>query len=318
MIDWVALSHHAKDLRVVTVGEPMKDAFHTCSIKSAVNDHFGARYQLESSYYTHGGAGNVAMHFLMWGSKSTTLATASDLEGDIPRRERYVLKSLIDAQVRLGSTESKGEYWRVDTDLPESTWLTCLSEESIADRLTPCDIIVIADYGKGLLRNHKVMWWIKNTLAISPKCLLAVTPKTKEPLTSLVTSYPHVITNVNLGEMNLFDMNCISHANIKACLATRGNDPISLLMDGTCLNMQPWFVEYQERTEHTVRDPNGAGDTALATFALLYHAAMSGHVLSPVDILEGVNAACAYTVSQYGTVTPAFADMKMFYDLGKP
>lgn len=259
-----------------------------------------------------GGAGNVALNIAALGAGVTVLGQVGEDEAAQAVSRLLANAGVINAlsvnqhsptitKLRVVSRQQqliRLDFEDVDIDTPIEPLLAKLDSN-----LANADVVVLSDYGKGVLRNPRLFIERARTAG---KAVL-IDPKTKDFSlyrgASLVTP--------NLGEFEAVVGRCADEADlvskalelinrhdIEALLITRGEHGMSLVRPG----VEALHLPAQARE---VFDVTGAGDTVIAVIA----AALS----AGSDLAEAVslsNIAAGIVVGKLGTATVSVSELR--------
>ena len=256
-----------------------------------------------------GGAGNVARNCKALGARVRLLSVIGRDEAG-RRIARLARKEGIDARfhtdARLRTTQKlrvvgqrRHQLLRIDFETPPSTEVLASKLADFRDALPECDVVLLSDYGKGGLAHIETM--IKE--GRKARKVVLVDPKGDDYArykgASLVTPNLAELREVVGRWRDEKDLASRAQAlreklGLDALLLTRGEDGMTLF--------KPRRVVRVRAEKHEVSDVTGAGDTVIATLAVML-AAGEG-LESAVRI---ANRAGGIKVTKFGTavVTPA-------------
>jgi D-beta-D-heptose 7-phosphate kinase/D-beta-D-heptose 1-phosphate adenosyltransferase len=266
--------------------------------------------------HTLGGAGNVVANLTSLGARATLVAAVG---GDLAVTplpallERHGVPSdglVVDSgrpttiKTRVVAHRQQIVRFDVETALPVPSAI----EEEILDRfrerVTRCDVVVLSDYGKGVLTTRVAQECIALSVRhgkpvfVDPKGTdyskyrgaTMVTPNRKEAGAAAGVSMA-TAEGVSRAGRKLLD----DHA-LAACLITLSEDGMALFEDGQ---------EHRLATEaREVFDVTGAGDTVIATLAALVAAGMDLRQAMPL-----ANKAGGIVVGKLGTATVSYEEL---------
>nr|HID57994.1 D-glycero-beta-D-manno-heptose-7-phosphate kinase [Desulfobacterales bacterium] len=258
---------------------------------------------------TLGGAGNVVNNLVALGAKVSVAGvigkdTNADLMIDILHRLDVDTQCLIQDASRPTTKKTRviaahQQVLRIDREITDDITDTQARqiEEFYRDRINDFDILLISDYGKGLLTNYLLRQLIKTAkdhdrlVVIDPKGLdfrkyagaTIITPNKKEA--SLAAGI-EIRGKESLMEAGKTLQRRLS---ISAVLITCGKDGMVLFEQGR----EPYEIKAVARQ---VFDVSGAGDTVLAVLGL---GLASG--FSPVESATLANIAGGIVVGKLGT-----------------
>jgi len=263
-----------------------------------------------------GGVGNVFANLKALGAKSTLISMIGNDENG--QKIESLLDDTVQSLLRDSArpTTIKTRYIAnnqqlLRTDMEEVDPISIDFQDTILKRvkalISDCDILVLSDYGKGLLTPHL----IKRLIAIAKKHKVPslidpkhkdfsvykgvtyITPNKKE-LSEAADNMP-VSTDDEIEAAGKF---LIKKYGVENVIATRSEDGIS-------------FISKKEDTIHSrtqtiaVYDVSGAGDTVVAVLA-----AAIGAKAEMIDILSLTNKAGAIVVSKPGTATVTIEELQ--------
>lgn len=264
-----------------------------------------------------GGAGNVARNLAAISAHVTFATVAGD---DSPghevvrlmRGERAIEPRVILASGRITSVKSRfiaGTQQLMRADSETIAPLSPVARQDLLVQLEPalraCDIVVLSDYGKGVLSGGVAATVIQaareagRRVVVDPKgrdyrCYAGadvLTPNARE--LAEVTGLPTLDDN----EVEEAGRAVIRMAGVHAILATRGAHGVTLVpRDGPALHLPARAVE--------VFDVSGAGDTVIAVLA----AALAGGASLP-EAAALANVAGGVVVAKLGTATCSLVEL---------
>ncbi|MDQ6621703.1 MAG: D-glycero-beta-D-manno-heptose-7-phosphate kinase [Pseudomonadota bacterium] len=255
-----------------------------------------------------GGAANVARNATALGARSTLLSvTGIDEAGAILERlltAEHVQTSFhrdasIATTVKLRVIGRQQQLLRIDFETPPSHEILSAKLADYDQLLTGCDVVVLSDYGKGGLAHIAQMI----ARAHTARKRVLVDPKgddwARYSGATLITPNRAEFREVAGRWRDEADMAQRAHAlrtslGIQALLVTRSEEGMTLFTDRGAQNFPAQARE--------VYDVSGAGDTVIATLAVLIGAG------APLETaVELANEAAGIVVGKLGTavVTPS-------------
>ncbi|MDB2682850.1 D-glycero-beta-D-manno-heptose-7-phosphate kinase [Alphaproteobacteria bacterium] len=230
-----------------------------------------------------GGAGNALANLVGLGANAAIIALVGDDDEGRVIEESAASIGLQDDQIGLIFDEKRpttiktrylaGHQQLLRTDFEEKAAICDVVIQKLQNQLAihmkNADVVIISDYGKGLLRNDAIQHIIESAKAnnvpviVDPKGqdfskykgAFAVTPNKKELAES--TNGMPTLTNEDIENAA---NKIIEECGIEAVIATRGSDGISVIQKGKApVHIPTVDVE--------VYDVSGAGDTVIATIA---------------------------------------------------
>ncbi|MCW9040414.1 MAG: D-glycero-beta-D-manno-heptose-7-phosphate kinase [Rhodospirillales bacterium] len=303
--------------RVLCVGDAILDHFIYGSVERISPEAPIPVLRIEREDSMLGGAGNVVRNLVSLGAEVHFISVVGD--DPAAQQVRDLLSALgvdenglkTDASRRTSiKTRYVGAHQqmlRTDREtvapLPEETRATLVA--AVRDGLAGCGVMVLSDYGKGVLEGGVAAELI--ALAQAANCPVIVDPKgadyTRYRGATLVTPNRKELSEA--AGMPANDDDAVVSAaqrlrdgcGVAAVLATRSQDGMTLLDEGG-------GIHHLKAEARDVFDVSGAGDTVVATMA----AAMGGGV----PILAGAeiaNAAAGIVVGKVGTAAVQADDL---------
>jgi len=289
-------------VKVLVVGDVMLDRYWHGGVDRVSPEAPVPVVRIERDDCRLGGAGNVALNARSLGADVTLLGlVGKDAAGEEISRlvtsnsigNEIITDELSETIVKLRVIARRQQIVRVDFEsLPSAPGLLSLAKQ-FSRLCTEHQIIVFSDYGKGTLTavDHLINEGSKAgalTLVDPKGCDYSrysganvVTPNLHE--LSLVVGRWHDETDLERRAQSLR-----RSLNVQAILLTRSEQGMTLFSDrGRC------DVAANARA---VADVTGAGDTALATFAVMLGAGLEMH-----DAMEWSNRAAGLVVEKFGT-----------------
>lgn len=304
--------------KVLIIGDLMLDHYLTGKVERISPEAPVPVVRVERETHVLGGAGNVARNIaqlggqpVLAGMRGTDIhgATLQELCSSSGLETRIVTSENRPTTIKTRVMASNQQIVRVDhEDLgqPQQEELDRLFE-LIADDLRNAPVIILSDYGKGLICRPFMdrLWSELQSLQSRPWVLVdpktvnydlyhgvdLLTPNTKEAGEGAGMAVNSIESAVEAGR-KLFDRLGCRHL-----LVTLGGDGMALFHDRQNVSHIPTFAR-------NVFDVTGAGDTVIATLAL--GLAAGG---SLVDSSTLANHAAGIVVAQIGAATASPAEI---------
>jgi D-beta-D-heptose 7-phosphate kinase/D-beta-D-heptose 1-phosphate adenosyltransferase len=303
--------------RVLVIGDVMLDRYIYGAVERISPEAPIPVLRVERENAMLGGAGNVARNLAALGARvAFATVTGGDAAGHeiagLLGEERVIEAQLVVEQGRVSTVKNRfvggaQQLLRADRELVAT--LSATARQNLLARvgpsLTECDIVILSDYGKGVLADGVARDIIAAARAAGRSVI--VDPKGRDygvyaGATSLTPNRLELAdatgmpTNTD-GEVEAAGRALIARLGLDHVLATRGAQGLSLVRSGgAALHVPARSVE--------VFDVSGAGDTVIATFA----AALGGG-LSAEDAAALANVAAAVVVAKLGTATCSLAEL---------
>lgn len=297
---------------VVCVGDVIMDFF-THGQVSRISPEAPVPVLLETRQtFALGGVGNVVRNLSALGTPCTFISlTGTDPEGqdietiakNLPQVDPFLIRCPLRPTSRKTRYLSQGgsQILRVDhevtTDVP-SGFLKQM-EQKVRDVLTPSSVLLLSDYGKGILTKD----FLKNLMAYARSlgAFIAIDPKGHDyeayAGASLLTPNVKELSEgvgaplTNTEEIVAAAHKIITQWNVGAVLVTRSQEGMSLI----CGQSVPVHIPAKALE---VYDVSGAGDTVIASLAAAY-----GSGASLEEAAHFSNVAAAVVVGKVGTAT---------------
>ncbi len=305
-------------LSVLCVGDIMLDKFVYGQVDRISPEAPVPVFSIKEERMMPGGAGNVTRNLVSLGSHAVLVSViGNDPVGReiaaMIGKEPRILPCLLTETGRITTTKTRyvagtHQVLRVDKEVqhPISEETTRMLLEIVLSELDNIDVVILSDYGKGLLTRtviHEIIM-----AAAKKKKPVIVDPKSRDFSlyygATLVSPNLHELANAAARELRT-EAEIIEAArslmqafNIANILVTRSKDGMTLIT-------KPGEVTHIKARVHEVFDVSGAGDTAVATLAL---GIASG--LSCADAAKLANMAAGVVVGRIGTAAIAAQDLK--------
>lgn len=308
LLDILAAFHRA---RVLVLGDVMLDRFVYGSVERTSPEAPVPVMALERTSNIPGGAANVARNVAALGSQVVLIGVVGEDEPALElRRQLHAVAALrmhllTDSSrpttIKTRYVADRQQVLRADVELAaplgEPTATAVLAEFGAA--LAEADIVILSDYGKGVLSDSITARAIAAATAAGKPVL--VDPKSRSFLKYRGAT---VLTPNKLELQTACGHDCSSDEQVVAAarqilaqgicrtvVATRGKEGMSIIQaSGSALHIRTVATE--------VYDVTGAGDTAVAAMAA---GLASGADISSVARLA--NVAAGIVVGKYGTAT---------------
>ena len=277
-----------EDIRILVVGDIMLDKYVMGEVERISPEAPVPIVKVLEEYHTLGGCGNVVRNIREIGPKVDCLASiGADRNGqtiiDELNKINATFKLITNSKVtivkeRVIADERKIQMIRVDRE--------CIApidyEKAIAaleEHPLKYDIIIVSDYGKGMITNKLMKYLNKlNTRII-------VDPK---PQNKKIYGFPFMITP---NEKEMEEMGGSNELILNGCkyvLETKGQRGMSVYDE-----IQSWDIEAEPVEVYNV---SGAGDTVVAVMAICISMGYSA-----VESATIANRCAGYVVIQPGT-----------------
>lgn len=294
--------------RVLIIGDIMLDQYLRGVVERISPEAPVPIVKVADQNFKIGGAGNVAQNIAMLGGKATLIGLCGqDIYGEnlhsicehlridaclVPSKSRETtLKTRIMAahqQILRVDRES-----HAPLDEPEKTLLYQRIEEKIND----FDVIILSDYGKGVISQEFLSWFATQKkehqkVLLDPKTcnfsfyqnLYCMTPNIKEASEGLEMPISSREEIIQAGKL------LIQERNLESLVITLGPDGMAVFLPDS-------GIYHLSTTAQKVFDVTGAGDTAIAVIGL--------GIASGLDLLTSsimANCAAGLVVGQVGAV----------------
>jgi len=261
----------------------------------------------QSRDYLLGGAGNVAANVAALGGKATLIGVAgNDQEGKMVRRicsargiaSKFVSESGRPTALKTRATADRHQVLRIDREVAGPVKKSTEQKlVALLGRVKPHDIVVISDYAKGCV-TKKVVETLKRRFG-SRWIIVGAKPQ-----------HAALYKNVGLVVLNLHEVRALTgiygDTNASAAMAAKAVSKMFsssvVLTRGeygiTTYDKKLRKISHVETRAVQVYDVTGAGDTVLATVALM----LASH--APLqDAADVANHAAGIVVGIQGTAT---------------
>lgn len=304
-------------VRVLVVGDVMLDRYIYGAVERISPEAPIPVLRIERENAMLGGAGNVARNIAALGAQGIFATAAGD---DAVGREITALlgaERAIEAQLvietgRVSTVKNRfvgGTQQLLRADREVAAPLSAMARQNLLARVTPsleeCDVVILSDYGKGVLADGVAGEVIAAARAAGKPVI--VDPKGRDydvyAGANSLTPNRHELADASGmpagsdAEIEAASRTLIARLGLDHVLATRGPQGLSLVRrDGAPLHVPARAVE--------VFDVSGAGDTVIATFATAL-----GARLPVEDAAALANVAAAVVVAKLGTATCSLAEL---------
>lgn len=318
MFDYETIIDNFSRVRVLCVGDIMLDKFVYGQVDRISPEAPIPVFNIKEERVMLGGAGNVMRNLISLGAHTTLVSViGGDKIGHevtaMVGKEANVLPLLVTESNRITTTKTRyvaGTHQVLRADHEVVSAISADTARKVIDSVTGemdnVDIVIISDYGKGLLTRdvlHNVI-----QAANAKKKPVLVDPKSRDfgmyYGATLVSPNLHELSNATNqelktdAEITAAAEKLITNFNIANVLVTRSKDGMTLITNsGDTHNIKARAQE--------VFDVSGAGDTAIATLALGIAAGLSFQ-----DSATIANIAAGVVVGRIGTATIAAQDLK--------
>ncbi len=291
-----------KQVRLLVVGDVMLDRYWFGDVSRISPEAPVPVVKVERLEERLGGAANVARNIVSLGASCTLLSVVGpDEAGRCLQRlldEGAIDSGLqvdegIDTTVKLRVIGRQQQLLRIDFETTPSHEVLRAKLEDFQRRLVDCDVVVLSDYGKGGLTHIEEM--IRLARAADKPVL--VDPKgddfSKYAGATIITPNRGELQAVvgrwrSEAELEVKARRLRGELGLDALLVTRSEEGMSLFADSEALHESARALE--------VYDVSGAGDTVIATLAVMLAAGASWG-----DAIHVANVAASIVVGKLGT-----------------
>ncbi|MEI6730628.1 MAG: D-glycero-beta-D-manno-heptose-7-phosphate kinase [Pseudomonadota bacterium] len=304
--------------RVLCIGDVMLDKFVYGSVERISPEAPIPVFSMKEEKSMLGGAGNVARNLTSLGAKSEFISLiGNDASGyeitAMIGKEKNIIPRLISESGRVSTVNTRyvsgnQQLLRADKEVKSPISEQSLNEllTSVKQSISEVDIIILSDYGKGLLTREATKAIIAAANAANKPII--VDPKSKDfsiyagatLVSPNLLELGNASTHELKGEKDIVDsaLALMNEHNIANILVTRSKDGMTLVSKSE-------GVHHIHAKAHEVFDVSGAGDTAISTLAL---AMASG--LTIADSARLANLAAGIVVGKPGTAVVTPQDLK--------
>ena len=332
---------HFKGKRLLVIGDVVLDQYIKGSVSRISPEAPVPIVLQEDSFYTPGGAANVANNLASLGADVTLVSKiGDDIEGGILKSEllkRHIhtrglfIDSNMDTIFKTRIIAQHQQIIRLDREKPTGTGLDLIKEGKILPYLRrhmkDFHTVIISDYGKGLIDSrllaqlHELAFSHKLPVVVDPKLedlreygqVTCITPNKKEAETALKniseeTRKAFGIRSTKLDNKQDIEANGLGLLNflgIESLLITLGEYGMYLFEH----NKKPFPIPTMARQ---VFDVSGAGDTVISVFALCLAAGADKS-----QAAEIANYAAGIVIGKMGAVAVEMDELKHAIEVGQ-
>lgn len=296
------LLEQALGVRLLVVGDVMLDRYWFGEVSRISPEAPVPVVKVERQEERLGGAANVARNATALGGATSLLSVVGDDEAgrSLGRllKEGGIDASLqiddeIDTTVKLRVIGRQQQLLRIDFETTPSHEILQAKLQEFERRVADCDVVVLSDYGKGGLAHIGEM--IRLARAAAKPVL--VDPKgddyAKYAGATIITPNRSELREVvgrwsSEAELAAKAQKLRGELGLEALLVTRSEEGMTLFLDGEAI--------HQPAQAREVFDVSGAGDTVIATLAV-----MLGGGASWGDAIRVANLAGGIVVGKLGT-----------------
>lgn len=313
----IKISENASLKKVLVVGDLMLDRYLFGSAERISPESPVPVVHFDNEEKRIGGAGNVAMNILGLGLNCDIISLVGD---DIAAEEIInVLKENkcnVSGLIKIPSRSTtekirilanRQQVVRLDReDIQElQQHESKLLQQKLADKINDVDVVILSDYGKGVLSHEMCQWAIDR--CIKSKVPILVDPKgtdwSKYKGADLIT--PNLKEAKEVTSFTILTDSDVEKAcnelskkySIKSVLVTQGENGMTLYQEG--------FIRKIDAKRTEVFDVSGAGDTVISTVACML---AIGLTLDESAFIA--NQAAGIVVSKMGTHPIQFDELK--------
>jgi rfaE bifunctional protein kinase chain/domain len=292
-----------KDRKVLVVGDVMLDQYWFGEVTRISPEAPVPIVRIIQEDARPGGAANVARNISSLGGHATLLSVVGNdepggklkqlLQDSGVSPDGLQTDPTISTIVKLRVLGGHQQLLRIDFEKQPSHEVLAAKLEEFANQVSDHDIVILSDYGKGGLTHIKKMI----SLAKAAGKQVLVDPKGSDyeqySGASLITPNRSELRQV-IGdwddeyELSVRVKKLIDQLELDSLLLTRSEDGMSLFQKGSVFD-QPALAQ-------EVFDVSGAGDTVIATLALM----LASHA-TPEDSVRVANIAAGIVVGKVGT-----------------
>lgn len=297
--------------RILIVGDVMLDRYWFGDVSRISPEAPVPVVKVEKSEERPGGAANVARNIAALGARTVLLSVVGmDEAGQI--LARLLAAASIDASlhrdaqlnttVKLRVLGRQQQLLRIDFENAPTHEVLQAKLAEYRQRLADCDIVILSDYGKGGLTHIAEMIQLARAqgkpVLVDPKGddytryagATVITPNRTELREVIGRWTSEDDLAARIGKLR-------AELGVSALLLTRSEEGMSLFADAG--------VTHEPALAREVYDVSGAGDTVIATLAVML---ASGQSLT--DAMHWANRAAGIVVGKLGTATCSLAELK--------
>ncbi|HLP97206.1 MAG TPA: D-glycero-beta-D-manno-heptose-7-phosphate kinase [Sideroxyarcus sp.] len=264
-----------------------------------------------------GGAANVARNIAALGAQCTLLSVVgADEAGDCLQRlltEQGGVEALLHRDdsiatiVKLRAIARHQQLLRIDFETPPSHEVLQAKLADFREKLPHCDVVVLSDYGKGGLEHIAEMIRLSRAagkaVLVDPKGDDYARYRGATLLTPNRSEFREVAGSwKDEAELNSKAQKLRTELKLDALLVTRSEEGMSLF--------RAQDVLHEPTQAREVFDVSGAGDTVIATLAVMLASGAGMH-----DAMRIANRAAGIVVGKLGTAVVSRAEI--LEDMGK-
>jgi D-beta-D-heptose 7-phosphate kinase/D-beta-D-heptose 1-phosphate adenosyltransferase len=332
---------HFKGKRLLVIGDVVLDQYIKGSVTRISPEAPVPVVLQEESFFTPGGAANVANNLASLGAQVTLVSKiGDDIEGEILKRELYkrhihtqglFIDSNMHTIFKTRIIAQHQQIVRLDREKPGKAGLDLVKEKKVLPYLRrhmkDFQAVIISDYGKGMIdprllsQVHESVANYKLPVVVDPKMedlreygqVSCITPNKKEAETALKniseeTRKAFGIHSTKLDNKEDIETNgqgLLNFLGIESLLITLGEHGMYLFEH----NKKPFPIPTMARQ---VFDVSGAGDTAISVFALCLAAGADRSQAARI-----ANYAAGIVVGKMGAVAVELKELKQAIGAGK-
>lgn len=289
--------------KVLVVGDVMLDRYWFGDVNRISPEAPVPVLKVERVEERPGGAANVARNIAALGAQATLLSVVGDDEAgaclEKLLNQHSNLSSLlhrdssISTIIKLRAIARHQQLLRLDFETPPSHEVLTAALEDFRVQLPLADVVILSDYGKGGLAHIAEMMRLARTagkpVLVDPKGDDYTRYRGATLLTPNRSEFREVAGSwVNEAELNTKAEKLRKELQLEALLVTRSEDGMSLYRANE--------ISHEPAQSREVFDVSGAGDTVIATLAVML---ASGAGLP--DAMRVANRAAGIVVGKLGT-----------------
>lgn len=297
--------------RVLVVGDVMLDRYWFGDVSRISPEAPVPVVKVERTEERPGGAANVARNIAALGAKASLLSVVGADEAG-QSLARLLAASAIDARlhedahlnttVKLRVVARQQQLLRIDFENWPAHEVLQSKLADFEERLPHCDVVILSDYGKGGLTHITTMI----RLARETGKLVLVDPKGEDYVryagANIITPNRAELREVvgrwtDEADLTRRVAKLRSELGLDALLLTRSEEGMTLFFDTGNV--------HEAAHAREVYDVSGAGDTVIATVAVMLAAG-----LSLPDAVRWANRAAGVVVGKLGTATCSLEELK--------
>lgn len=304
------------DCKILIVGDVMLDKYYFGTVERISPEAPVPIVNITKEESRLGGAANVANNIASLGGHPLLCGTVGhDFQGRELERisKQKQISTLLLHTVNPTITKARiigGKQQIVRVDYEDRNAIPYedkkILQEKISGQLPQCDLLVISDYGKGLMNDEFCHFLIRKAINLNKKIIIdpkgknwekytgahLVTPNVKELSDIVGYTVPNTDRAIEKAAKEAMAAN-----NLSALLVTRSERGMSLISD-----MPPIHIPTHSEE---VFDVSGAGDTVVATLSLCLASGMDF-----IQAMHTANVAAGIVVKKVGTATLTIEELK--------